>query len=99
MRGIGFETAKLLHDRGASVVITDIDDDGVQRAVAQIGSDRTLGLVSDVRVEAAAQAAVEETVSRFGGLDLVVANAGIGPAPAADVPEHGPRGFRSRAGR
>ena len=81
MRGIGFETAKLLHDRGASVVITDIDDDGVQRAVGQIGSDRTLGLVSDVRVEAAAQAAVEETVSRFGGLDLVVANAGIAPHP------------------
>jgi len=81
MRGIGFETAKLLHARGASVVITDIDGDGVQRAAAEIGSERALGLVSDVRVEAAAQAAVEETVSRFGGLDLVIANAGIAPHP------------------
>jgi NAD(P)-dependent dehydrogenase (short-subunit alcohol dehydrogenase family) len=81
MRGIGFETAKLLHDRGASVAITDIDPDGIQRAVAEIGSERALGLVSDVQVEDAVRAAVDQAVSRFGGLDIVVANAGIAPRP------------------
>jgi NAD(P)-dependent dehydrogenase (short-subunit alcohol dehydrogenase family) len=81
MRGIGLQTAKLLSERGASVAITDIDPEGIQRAVAEIGSDRTLGLVSDVRVEDAVRAAVDEVVSRFGGLDIVVANAGIAPHP------------------
>jgi NAD(P)-dependent dehydrogenase (short-subunit alcohol dehydrogenase family) len=42
MRGIGFETAKLLHARGASVAVTDIDPEGVQRAAAEIGSERVL---------------------------------------------------------
>jgi NAD(P)-dependent dehydrogenase (short-subunit alcohol dehydrogenase family) len=81
MRGIGLETAKLLHARGASVAITDVDPDGIQRAVAEIGSDRALGLVSDVRDEEAVRAAVDQTVSRFGGLDIAVANAGIAPHP------------------
>ena len=81
MRGIGLETAKLLHARGANVTITDIDPDGIRRAVAEIGSDRTLGLVSDVRVEEAVRAAVDQTVSRFGGLDIAIANAGIAPHP------------------
>jgi len=81
MRGIGFETAKLLHARGASVAITDVDPDGIHRAVAEIGSDRALGLVSDVRVEDAVRAAVDQAVSRFGGLDIVIANAGIAPHP------------------
>jgi NAD(P)-dependent dehydrogenase (short-subunit alcohol dehydrogenase family) len=81
MRGIGFETAKLLHARGAAVVVTDIDSDGVQRAAQAIGSDRVLGLVSDVRSEEAVQAAVREAVSRFGGLDVAIANAGIAPHP------------------
>jgi NAD(P)-dependent dehydrogenase (short-subunit alcohol dehydrogenase family) len=81
MRGIGLETAKLLHARGASVAITDIDPEGIRRAVAEIGSDRALGLVSDVRVDDAMRAAVEQVVSRYGGLDIVVANAGIAPHP------------------
>jgi NAD(P)-dependent dehydrogenase (short-subunit alcohol dehydrogenase family) len=81
MRGIGFETAKLLHERGASVAITDVDPDGIQRAVAEIGSDRALGLVSDVRIDDAVRAAVDQAVSRFGGLDIVIANAGIAPHP------------------
>lgn len=80
MRGIGFETAKLLHARGASVAVSDIDPDGVARAAAEIGSERVLGLVADVRAEAAIRAAVEQTVTRFGGLDVAVANAGIAPA-------------------
>jgi NAD(P)-dependent dehydrogenase (short-subunit alcohol dehydrogenase family) len=81
MRGIGFETAKLLHARGASVALTDIDPDGVRRAAAEIATDRVLGLVSDVSVERAVKASVEQTVGHFGQLDVVVANAGIAPRP------------------
>jgi NAD(P)-dependent dehydrogenase (short-subunit alcohol dehydrogenase family) len=92
MRGIGFETARQLHGRGASVTITDIDPEGVRRAAAQIGSDRVQGLVSDVRVESAVKAAVEQTVARFGGLDVVVANAGIAP-PSRTVLAMDPEDF------
>jgi NAD(P)-dependent dehydrogenase (short-subunit alcohol dehydrogenase family) len=81
MRGIGFETAKALHARGAAVVLTDVDRGGVERAAAQIGGDRVLGLLSDVRDESAVSGAVQAAVERFGGLDVAVANAGINTPP------------------
>jgi NAD(P)-dependent dehydrogenase (short-subunit alcohol dehydrogenase family) len=81
MRGIGFETAKLLHERGASVVLTDLDPEGVRRAAGEIGSERVLSLVSDVSVESAVNAAIDQAVAHFGGLDVAVANAGIAPTP------------------
>jgi NAD(P)-dependent dehydrogenase (short-subunit alcohol dehydrogenase family) len=81
MRGIGLETARALHAKGAAVVLTDIDAAGAAAASRQIGGDRVIGLGVDVRDEAALVAAVAQTVARFGGLDLVVANAGIAPPP------------------
>ena len=81
MRGIGLETARALHARGAAVALADIDAAGAEAACRSIGGDRVLGLGADVRDEAAVVAAVERTVARFGGLDIVVANAGIAPPP------------------
>ena len=83
-RGIGYETARLLHARGASVALADLDLDLVQAAAAQIGGERTLAVAADVTDTSAIEAAVSETVERFGGLDVVVANAGIAP-PTATV--------------
>ena len=77
-RGIGFETARLLHDRGASVVVCDIDRAATERAAAQIGQ-RTLAVPADVTDREAMAGAVEAAVSAYGGLDVVVANAGVGP--------------------
>jgi NAD(P)-dependent dehydrogenase (short-subunit alcohol dehydrogenase family) len=82
-RGIGFETARLLHERGASVVLTDLDLDATQRAAESIG-ERTLALATDATDTAALEAAVAETIERFGGLDIAVANAGVAP-PAATL--------------
>jgi NAD(P)-dependent dehydrogenase (short-subunit alcohol dehydrogenase family) len=84
-RGIGFETAKALHARGASVTLVDLSADEAQAAAARIGADRTLGIAADVRDEAALDAAVAATVERFGGLDVPVANAGIAPGAPATV--------------
>jgi NAD(P)-dependent dehydrogenase (short-subunit alcohol dehydrogenase family) len=83
-RGIGYETARLLHVRGSSVVLVDLDMESVEAAAAQIGGDRTLAAAADVTDTAAVEATVAETVARFGGLDIVVANAGIAP-PTATV--------------
>ncbi len=80
-RGIGFETARLMHQRGASVVITDLDKGAAERAAAEIG-ERTVGLGADVTDREAMIAAVATAVDRFGGLDVVVANAGTGPPPS-----------------
>ncbi len=81
MRGIGLETAIALHARGAAVALTDIDGAGAAAAAGRIGGDRVIGLGVDVREEAAVVDAVARTVARFGGLDVVVANAGIAPPP------------------
>ena len=80
-RGIGYETARLLHARGASVAIVDLDREEVDAAAAAIG-ERTLTIVADVTDKDAMADAVERTVEEFGGLDIVVANAGIAPPPA-----------------
>lgn len=76
-RGIGFATARALLERGASVVIADLDRAAVERAAAQLHDTRALGIVADVTDRSAMQRAVAMTVERFGGLDVVVANAGI----------------------
>ena len=82
-RGIGFETARLLHERGASVALVDLDGDATQQAADSIG-ERTLALEADATDSEALEAAVAATVERFGGLDVPVANAGVAP-PAATM--------------
>ena len=77
-RGIGYETARQLHMRGASVAVLDLDATQAREAAERIG-ERTLGIGADVTDSGAMLAAVAETVERFGGLDVAVANAGIAP--------------------
>jgi NAD(P)-dependent dehydrogenase (short-subunit alcohol dehydrogenase family) len=78
-RGIGYETARQLHQRGASVAVVDIDADEVREAAERIG-ERAIGIAGDVTDAGSMRAAVAETVERFGGLDIAMANAGIAPA-------------------
>jgi NAD(P)-dependent dehydrogenase (short-subunit alcohol dehydrogenase family) len=76
-RGIGFATAQALIARGASVAIVDQSADAVSAAAAQLHDSRALGLAGDVTDRGAMQRAVAAAVERFGGLDVIVANAGI----------------------
>ncbi len=76
-RGIGFETARALIARGASVTVVDLDEEAASRAAAQLHDSRALGIAADVTDRGALQRAVAATVERFAGLDVVVANAGI----------------------
>ena len=75
-RGIGFETARQLHLRGASVAVLDLDAEQAGEAAERIGP-RAIGLAADVTDAGAMMATVAEVVERLGGLDLAVANAGI----------------------
>ena len=77
-RGIGFETARQLHLRGASVAVLDLDAAEAREATERIGP-RAFGVGADVTDEGGMLAAVAAVVDRFGGLDVAVANAGIAP--------------------
>jgi NAD(P)-dependent dehydrogenase (short-subunit alcohol dehydrogenase family) len=83
-RGIGYETARQIHMRGASVAVLDLDSEQAREAAEKIG-DRAIGIGADVTDHGAMMAAVSETVERFGGLDVAVANAGIAQSSVATV--------------
>lgn len=83
-RGIGYEVARQAHMRGASVAVVDLDPGESREAAERIG-ERTLGVGADVTDHAAIMRAVAETVEHFGGLDVVVANAGIAQSQTATV--------------
>ena len=83
-RGIGFETARQLHMRGASVAVVDLNAGEAREAAERIG-ERAIGLATDVTDHSAVMQSVAETVERFGGLDIVVANAGIAQSQMATM--------------
>lgn len=74
--GIGAATARALLDRGARVVIADIDPTTPGRAV-DLHPTNAYGCVADVRDRSTLDAAVEHAVDRFGRLDVAIANAGL----------------------
>jgi rhamnulose-1-phosphate aldolase/alcohol dehydrogenase len=76
--GIGKAIATRLAAEGACVVIADLDLEKAQAAAAELGNaDVAIGIKADVTDEAQVQQAVDAAVLAFGGLDLVVNNAGL----------------------
>jgi NAD(P)-dependent dehydrogenase (short-subunit alcohol dehydrogenase family) len=80
-RGIGAETAKALAAKGVRVVITDVDTRALVEVAAQInehaGDERAVAVAADVTNLAAMEAAARRAVETYGGIDIVLANAGI----------------------
>ncbi len=88
--GIGRATAVELASRGAHVIIADINAEGgqaVKEAIeAEHGAGRATFVQTDVRSEEAVQHAVNQAVLNYGGLDVLVNNAGISDtAPLLDT--------------
>jgi NADP-dependent 3-hydroxy acid dehydrogenase YdfG len=81
--GIGAAVARKLHDAGASIGL-------LSRRGDDLGLERALGVACDVRDRAAVKEAADAVVERFGRLDIVVANAGVGAyGPFLELdPEH-----------
>ncbi len=76
--GIGKAIATRLAAEGACVVIADLDLEKARAAAAELGgADVAIGVAANVADEAAVQAAIDATVLAFGGIDLVVNNAGL----------------------
>jgi len=83
-RGIGFETARQMHLRGASVAVLDLNADEAHEAAERIGP-RAIGLGGDVTDQSALMNAVAEIVEKLGGIDVAVANAGIAQKQFATI--------------
>lgn len=87
MRGLGYAIAEELISNGADVVITDVDQPGLDEAVAKLGEHCT-GVLADVTNEAKMTSVFDDVVARHGRVDVVVANAGAGDsAPLGSITE------------
>ncbi|QOY93362.1 glucose 1-dehydrogenase [Massilia sp. UMI-21] len=75
--GIGLAAARRFLDEGARVVMLDIDQASLQEVASALPQDRVLVQVGDTADQATAAKAVEAAVARFGGLHVLVNNAGV----------------------
>lgn len=80
-RGIGAETAKALANNGVKLVLTDIDAEPLTELAVElgleVGEQNVVTAVCDVTDLTSMEEAVASGIERFGGIDLVLANAGI----------------------
>ena len=76
-RGIGFATAKILSENGATVVITAKDQDRLEKSTLEIPN--AVGIAADIRKRNDVKNVVSKTIEKFGKLDILVNNAGIFP--------------------
>jgi rhamnulose-1-phosphate aldolase/alcohol dehydrogenase len=86
--GIGGAVARRLLREGASVVITDVDAEALATATRELqqahGPDAVRGLHCDVTREDSVRASFQETLRDYGGLDILVSNAGLASAAPLD---------------
>jgi len=83
--GIGRASALKLAAQGVKVCVTDLNEDGLKETVSQVeasGGEAIYAVVNVVKADQM-QAAVEQTVAAFGGVDIGLNNAGVGGAMVA----------------
>ena len=86
-RGLGLAMANLFAERGARIAIADIDNAAAESAAAEVGGG-TIAMRCDVTDPQDVQAAIAATVEAFGGLDVMINNAGIEIAhPLPETPD------------
>ncbi|TGN29338.1 SDR family oxidoreductase [Empedobacter tilapiae] len=83
-KGIGLGIAKSLVESGLKVAISGRNIDDVEKARHYLGNQNVLAIQSDVRHFEDEQNAVEQIISAFGRLDIVIANAGLGKFAPVD---------------
>lgn len=85
-RGIGRAISITLADRGANVVVADIDLNGARKAVAMMKGRQNLCVQTDISSETSIKQLYKLVMERFGKVDIVVNNAGIfRPTPVLDI--------------
>ncbi|HEY9843417.1 MAG TPA: 3-oxoacyl-ACP reductase FabG [Candidatus Obscuribacterales bacterium] len=76
-RGIGATCARAFVNEGARVFLVDRDEDGLYALAAELGEEQVRAKVLDITKKAEVAVAVAQMVDRFGGIDVLVNNAGI----------------------
>lgn len=89
-QGFGQGIAQCMYDEGATVIIADLNLPLAQATATAMG-ERAIAVSVNVADEASVQGMVSETVEKFGGLDIIVANAGV--AKAGSLDEMDPKTF------
>ena len=86
--GIGSAAARLFAEEGARVAFVDLDEAALQEAVRSIGEEKASYTVADVTQPEQTQAYISAAVDRWGGIDILLANAGIEGtlSPITDYP-------------
>ena len=86
--GIGRAAALKLAAEGAHVVVADLDEAGARKVADEVvtaaGAGRAVGIGMDVASEGSVRAGFEEAVLAYGGLDIVISNAGIAHSSPVD---------------
>ena len=80
-RGLGYAIAEAMIAHGATVIVSSENADDTATAAARLGAT---GIKCDVGNDADIASLVAQIVDRFGGLDILVSNAGIQGGPSAD---------------
>ena len=76
-RGIGFATAKILSENGATVIITAKNSERLKKSTLEIPN--SIGIVADIRNKDDVKNVINKIIEKFGKLDILVNNAGIFP--------------------
>ena len=86
--GIGRAASGLFAEEGARVALVDLDEDALRDVAQSIGEDRASYTAADVTQPEQTQAYIDAAVSRWGGVDILLANAGIEGtlSPITDYP-------------
>lgn len=75
--GLGWQLARAYHGQGCNLLLTDINATGLTARVAELGTERVTGLAGDITDPALHQQLLRTCSERFGGLDVLINNAGI----------------------
>ena len=86
--GIGRAAARLFSDEGAMVALVDLDEGALREVAQSIGDDKASYTVADVTQPDQTQGYINSAVNRWGGVDILLANAGIEGtlSPITDYP-------------
>jgi len=86
--GIGREVALMLGRRGAHVVVADFDEAGADKVADEVGKASSSEFVAATAVDLSSSLSLEEavkfTISKFGGIDIIVNTAAVYPVPGPD---------------
>ncbi len=87
---MGRATAHLFADEGARVAVNDVSAEGVEKVVAEIhgahGPDAAIGVPGDIAAGGGAERLVDAVIGAFGGLDVLINNAGVALPDSAFMP-------------